>query len=138
MGREHGIQNAIRNALVDQGLFFRANVGQGWTGEKVTRCDRHGTVRVAPGDIVIRAGRPFSTGLPNGFADLFGMVPTVVTEQHVGQKVARFAAIEVKTEDGRASKQQNAFLQAVQRNGGLSGVARSPAGALAILRGSGA
>lgn len=132
MNREQSIQNEIRNALAPHGLFFRANVGQGWTG-KVNRITQRGPVFLHAGDVVLRDARPFATGLPTGFADLFGLVPRTVTVADIGRTMAIFAAIECKTDTGRATKQQHAFLQAVEREGGISGVARSAGAALALI-----
>lgn len=123
--REHGIQNAIRNALAGLALIFRANVGQAWTGDKFERL---------PGNrVMIHGARPFTTGLPPGFSDLFGLVPVTITPDMVGKTFARFVALEVKTATGRASDKQAKFLAAVERNGGLSGVVRGPDDALAML-----
>jgi hypothetical protein len=132
MSREHAIQNEIRNALAPHGMFFRANVGQGWTGQ-AERISSRRTVFVEPGDVVIRAARPFNTGLPTGFADLFGLVPRNITPADYGRTLAVFAALEVKPEEGRATKQQNAFLQSVAREGGISGIVRSSGAALALI-----
>lgn len=124
--KEHGIQNEIRNALAGQCLLFRANVGQAWAGD----------VTKLPGNrVVIDNARPFSTGLPPGFSDLFGLVSVEITPDMVGQKVAIFTALEVKTSTGRASSGQKDFLAAVKANGGRSGVARSVADALNVIRG---
>ena len=123
--REQGIQNDIRNALAGDCLAFRANVGLAWTGSKVER--------LPGGRVMIHDARPFSTGLPPGFSDLFGLVPVTITPEMVGQTVARFFALEVKTATGRASDQQAKFLAAVQRKGGLAGVVRSPDDARQVL-----
>lgn len=125
--KEHGIQNEIRNALAGKCLAFRANVGTAWTG------DVH---RLPDGSVLIRNPRPFSTGLPEGFADLFGLVPVTITPDMVGEKIACFMALEIKTPTGRVKDKQAAFLRAVQSNGGRAGVARSVADALAIVRGT--
>lgn len=124
--KEHAIQNAIRNALAGNCLAFRANVGQAWIGE---------ATRLPNGDVLLRNARPFSTGLPPGFSDLFGLVPTVITPDMVGMKFGRFFGMEVKTATGRLGDKQANFLRAVNDNGGLSGVARSPSDALAIIQG---
>lgn len=125
---EHRIQNEIRNALAGECLLFRANVGQAWTGSKVDKL---------PGNrVLIHDARPFSTGLPPGFSDLFGLVPVVVTQDMVGQCVAVFMALEVKTPKGRASDKQGAFLKAVNDNGGRAGVVRSADDALRMVRGA--
>lgn len=122
--REHSIQNAIRNALAGQCLLFRANVGQAWTGD---------ATRLPNGDVLLRNARPFSTGLPPGFADTFGLVAVTITPDMVGQVFGRFIAGEVKTATGRVSPKQAAFLRAVNDNGGTAGVWRSPEDALAML-----
>src|SRR5690606_25904356 len=103
--REHALQNAIRNALCDEGLFFRANVGQAWTGSSVERL---------PGNrVLIHGARPFTTGLPAGFSDLFGLVPVVVTPDMVGQTVGVFAGLEIKTARGRPTEAQERFIAAI-------------------------
>lgn len=132
--REHGIQNEIRNALAGRGLIFRANVGSAWQGD-AERVNRTGHRMVEAGSIILRNPRPFDSGLPSGFADLFGLVPVIVGPHLYGETVARFVALEVKAPDGRVRKQQRAFLDAIERNGGLAGVARSPADALRIIGG---
>jgi len=124
---EHRIQNEIRNALAGQCLAFRANVGQAWAGEVVARLPN--------GDMVLRNPRPFSTGLPPGFSDVFGLVRVEITQDMVGQVLGVFHAVEVKDAKGRLSANQANFLRAVNDNGGRAGVARSANDALRIVRG---
>lgn len=124
--REHAIQNEIRNAVADKGLIFRANVGQAWTGSEVKKL---------PGNrVLIEGARPFTTGLPPGFSDLFGLVPVEITADMVGQTVAVFVALEVKDKAKATEKQAN-FIKAVNDNGGRAGVVRSADDALRILGG---
>lgn len=129
---EHGIQNTIRNALVGKGSFFRGNVGKGWTG-KAERVAKAGFAKVEPGDVIVRKARVFDTGLPPGFSDLFGLRSVVITPDMVGQTIAQFVAMEVKTDTGRASDRQGNFLAAVRARGGLAGIVRSPDDALALI-----
>ena len=124
---EHALQNAIRNALCDEGLFFRANVGQAWTGSRIER--------LSGGRVLIHDARPFTTGLPAGFSDLFGIVPVVVTPDMLGQSVGIFAGIEIKSLRGRASEAQERFIAAVQQAGGRAGIARDVVGAIDIVKG---
>lgn len=125
---EHAIQNTIRNALAGKGLIFRANCGQGWTGDAKRL--------PGPGNrVLLENARPFSTGLPTGFSDLFGLVPVEITPDMVGRQVAVFVALEVKTAKGRASDKQQAFIKAVNDNGGRAGVVRSTDDALRVLEG---
>lgn len=127
MSEEHGIQNEIRNELAGKGLIFRANVGQAWTGNAIDK--------LPGGKIVIHGARPFNTGLPAGFSDLFGLVSVTVTPDMVGQKVAVFVAMEVKDEKKKPTDKQKAFLKAVNDNGGRSGVVRSTEDAVRVLDG---
>ena len=127
--RERPVQNEIRNALAGKASIFRANVGQGWTGEQV--------IKLENGDVLIRNARPFSTGLPTGFSDLFGWTPTLITPQHVGLQLAVFTAVECKAPKRGPSESQGKFLAAVERAGGYAGVARSPDDALQIIRAHG-
>ena len=124
---EHAIQNTIRNALAGKGLIFRANVGQAWTGEQFVRQGRN---------MLIINARPFTTGLPPGFSDLFGLVPVTITADMVGQKVAVFTALEVKTPKGKPTTQQQAFIQAVNDNGGRAGVVRCAEDAVRVVEGA--
>lgn len=127
MGQEHVTQNKGRNALADVCFNFRANVGRGWTG------DVH---KLPNGDILIKGPRPFDTGLPAGFADTFGFTPVTITADMVGRTVAVFHAIEYKSAKGKAATLQASFLEAVRRNGGRAGIARTEADAIAIALGN--
>jgi hypothetical protein len=125
--KEHGAQNDIRNALVDAGMFFRANVGKAYASNDVAK--------LPDGSLLLRNWRPFSTGLPPGFADVFGLVPVVITPDMVGQTVAVFTAVECKSLKGVARDNQSRFIAAVRSQGGRAGFAKTPAHALAIARG---
>lgn len=132
--KEHPLQNEIRNALAGQCFTFRANVGTGWQGVGAPiRTSRPITVHLMPGDVVLRQARPFSTGLPEGFSDLFGFVPVEITPDMVGKRVAIFHALEVKPEKKKPTAQQVAFIQAVNDNGGRSGVVRSVQDAVNVI-----
>lgn len=124
---EHGLQNEIRNALAGHCLLFRVNVGTAWTGDRVER--------LPGGRVLIYAARPFSTGLPPGFSDTFGLVQTLITPDMVGRRIGQFLAGEVKTGTGRVSDKQAAFLRAIEMNGGRAGVWRSADDALAMVLG---
>lgn len=133
---ESNIQKEIMLAVSrGDSRFFRANVGRGWTGNDVIKitAGNHCRTALAVGDVVLRKGRPFSTGLPTGFPDLFGWRTVVVTQEMVGQEVAIFAAIEVKSETGRVSAEQANFIDAIWSAGGYAGVARSAEQALEIV-----
>ena len=72
-------------------------------------------------------GRPVQFGLCKGSADLIGWRTVTVTPEMVGQIVAIFTSIEVKTPTGRIRPEQKTWLAAVQAAGGIAAVARSVA-----------
>ena len=80
-----------------------------------------------------RTGRPVQFGLARGSADLIGWRTITITPEMVGQRVAIFTSIEVKTTTGRTTPAQQAWLGAVRSAGGIAGVARSVRDAEEIL-----
>jgi hypothetical protein len=78
-------------------------------------------------------GRPVQFGLCKGSADLIGYRSITITPDMVGQQVAVFTSIEVKTPTGRVRPEQQAWLDTVQAAGGIAGVARSVEDALRIM-----
>ena len=79
-------------------------------------------------------GRPVQFGLCKGSADLIGWTTRTITANMVGQQVAVFTSIEVKTPTGRLRPEQRQWLEVVAGAGGIAGVARSVADAEALLR----
>jgi len=79
-----------------------------------------------------KTGRPIQFGLARGSSDLVGWRSVVITPDMVGQRVAVFTAIEIKTPTGRITPAQRAWLEAVTKAGGIAGIARSVADALRI------
>lgn len=71
-----------------------------------------------------RTGRPVQFGLARGSADLIGWRIITITPEMVGQRVAIFMSIEVKTPTGRLTPAQHNWLHAVRDAGGIAGVAR--------------
>jgi len=80
-----------------------------------------------------RTGRPVQFGLARGSADLIGWRTITVTPEMVGQRLAVFTSIEVKTATGRLTPAQHNWLGAVRSAGGVAGVARSVGDALQIV-----
>lgn len=70
-------------------------------------------------------GRTVSTGLPRGFSDLFGF----------RKSDGRMFFLEVKNEKGRLRAEQKHFLETMQKNGAIVGVARSPEEAISLIKG---
>ena len=77
---------------------------------------------------VIKSGRirKVRAGLEvAGSADLIGWKTYVITPDMVGKRIAVFAAPEIKTLDGRTSKDQQRFIDNVKEAGGIAGIVRS-------------
>ncbi len=73
-------------------------------------------------------------GLCVGSSDLIGFKSITITPEMVGQKVAVFTAIEVKTDKGKPTPAQNKFIEMVNNNGGIGAVVRSVDDALMHLK----
>ena len=69
--------------------------------------------------------RKIHYGLQKGSSDLIGLRPVTITEDMVGQTIAQFVAVECKTAKGQTSKEQDVFLDFINRAGGHAIVARS-------------
>lgn len=82
-----------------------------------------------------RTGRLVTFGLAKGSADLIGWRTITVTQAMVGQRIAVFTSIEVKTPTGRTRPEQHAWLSVVLAAGGIAGIARSVPDALRIATG---
>jgi hypothetical protein len=82
-----------------------------------------------------RTGRwvEFGVGNPGG-GDLLGWRTVEVTPEMVGQRVAVFTSIEVKTPTGKLRAEQEQWMKVVRGAGGIAGVARSVEDAEALVR----
>lgn len=99
--------------------LFRNNVGMAWMGR---------TELLDNGDVLVRNAKPVRFGIGGeGGSDLIGFRPYTVTEADVGRKVALFTAVEVKSDRGRLTAQQDCFLSFIKEYAGHSQVARDPA-----------
>lgn len=125
MPRESDIQNLIRIGLSPHGTFFRANAGQGWQGKVIEHT----------GSQLVLANPRVFHGLPEGFSDLFGVVPVVITPAMVGQMVGIFTAIEVKVPGEKPKPHQSNFLEVMRSKGCRAGAARSAEEAVAVATG---
>jgi hypothetical protein len=81
-----------------------------------------------------RTGRwvQFGVASPGG-SDLIGYRSITITPEMVGQKVAVFTALEIKTASGRATPAQKHFIDHIRQAGGIAGIVRSVAEAQRIL-----
>lgn len=123
--KETGIQNDIRKAVAKAGaVTFRNTTAQGWAGKVVDR--GHGYATIANPS-------PLIAGLCVGSADVIGWKSVEITPEMVGQKVAVFVALEIKTPVGEASEEQMRFVGAVRKAGGIAGFPTSPEEAIELL-----
>ena len=81
-----------------------------------------------------RTGRWVQFGLAKGSSDLIGFKTVKITPEMIGQEVAQFVSIEIKTERGKLTDLQQNWLQKVKSSGGIVGVARTVKDALQILK----
>lgn len=70
-------------------------------------------------------GRWHTFGLCPGSADLIGWRAVTITADHIGQTLAVFLSIEVKTATGKPRPEQLRWIEAVKRHGGIAMIARS-------------
>lgn len=114
INRETGIQRAIMLALSEAGCtVWRNNTAGAWIGRIVHRLGSQVTLADA---------HMITFGLCVGSSDIIGIAPD-----------GRFLAVEVKTATGRATPEQQKFIEHVRSRGGIAGIARSPSDALALL-----
>tara|TARA_E500000331_G_C17135006_1_gene660016 strand:+ start:653 stop:1051 length:399 start_codon:yes stop_codon:yes gene_type:complete len=105
------------DSISEQAIQQRIRIGLS-RGE--TRLFRNNT-----GALKDQNGRLVHFGLCKGSPDLVGFRSVKITPEMVGQTVAVFTAIEVKTPKGKPTPLQERFLKVVQDFGGIAGIARS-------------
>lgn len=116
--KEANIQRQIMLAAgAKDYTLWRNNTGQAWQGQ---------VTRLPNGSILIDNPRPVQFGLSKGSSDLIGIKRVTVTQDMVGQQVAVFSALEVKTPRGNPTEEQRQFLNFVAGAGGIAGIARGP------------
>ena len=118
-----------KRVLLDVGREVRlfANPrGTGWMGKVLLE---------TPDRVMLGAPRRVTFGLAPGASDLIGWKPVTITADMVGSTLAVFAAVELKQAGGThpVTEDQRRFLDAVERAGGVAGVARSPEQARLVL-----
>lgn len=123
---ETTIQRRIQIALSDTTTrLWRNNVGAAWQG----RAEHVGTV------VTLYGPRRVEYGLCPGSSDLIGLRSVEITPDMVGQRVAIFCAVEVKSKTGRPTDEQSAFIKTVNYLGGRAGIARSEDDAKIVVDG---
>lgn len=113
--REHRIQDEIRTEVSKRcpGVIFRTNAGAAWQGDRVWSDEF--------GQYVLKNLRPYK-GLPEGFADTIYFGPAADT-----------VFLEVKTDSGKTSNEQDRFLALMQKFGHSTAVVRSADEAVAYI-----
>jgi len=81
-----------------------------------------------------RTGQWVQFGLAKGSSDLIGFKTIKITPEMIGQEIAQFVSLEIKTESGKLTDIQENWLQKVKSSGGIVGVARTVKDALNILK----
>ena len=81
-----------------------------------------------------RTGKWVQFGLAKGSSDLIGFKTVKITPEMIGQDIAQFVSLEIKTERGKLTDIQHNWLQKVKSSGGIVGVARTVKDALQILK----
>lgn len=115
MTPEGRLMREMQVALSQAGhRLVRVNAGHGWVGP---------TKRNNDGSVLIKHAQPF-VGVPEGVSDLIGCASD-----------GAFVAIEVKTQTGRPTERQTAYIEMVRSIGGRAGVARTVEEALAVAGG---
>ena len=103
MTKESIIQNIVKSIAQRCGYqLFRNNIGVAKIGNRFVRF-----------------------GLAKGSGDLIGFLPYTVKPDDVGKTIAQFVSIEVKSEDGKLSKEQKEWRDMVQAAGGIAKVVSS-------------
>ena len=100
----------------------------------VGRCANVRLFRNNVGLFKTQDGRSVQTGLCVGSSDLIGFTSKIITPDMVGQKVAIFTAIEVKTPKGKVSDAQYNFMNLIDNHGGIASIVRSVDEALDMFR----
>ena len=110
-------------------MMFRNAVGYGLaTNPKAIH-------RLDNGKFLVDRGTPLRFGLLPGSSDMIGYKPTIITPDMLGQTVAIFQGIEVKTEHDRLSEEQRKWNRALIRDGAIAEVWHYNGRIIEILKG---
>lgn len=116
MNPETKLMNRILIALSNVGcVVWRNETAGAWVGKVIHK---------ETNQVTLTNASMMRFGLALGSSDIIGIAPC-----------GRFLAIEVKTKTGRPTHQQLGFIEAVRKNGGIAGIARSVQDALDLISG---
>lgn len=115
MNPETKLMNLILIALSEAGCtVWRVETAGAWVGRQIHKDGN---------TVTLANARMIRAGLCTGGSDILGIAPN-----------GAFLAVEVKTKTGRVSPEQQRFIDAVNKAGGIAGVARSVEDALELIR----
>lgn len=121
-------ENDIANKILEKyPMTFRNDNGMGYVGGKKCRNDK--------GQIIIINPKIIKYGLFPGSSDRIGWTTIKITKEMVGQDIAIFTSIEIKTEGDRLSKEQKRWNKIVRKAGGISEVWKANGYDLIMLEG---
>ncbi len=80
------------------------------------------------------SGQYVKYGLQKGSSDLIGIHKVLITQEMVGTYIGRFFGVEIKTPEGRLSREQKIWIQTIRNFGGIAEVCRSEEDAVALLK----
>lgn len=115
-------------ARKETNLFNRIRLATSRLGARMFRNNR-GLFLTLDGERKTRAGLE-----PNGSSDAIGWTPVTITPAMVGQKVAVFTAIEIKTGSVPVTEDQSNYVDQVNKAGGLAGIAYDESDAIDIIK----
>ncbi len=128
--------NDIANAIMDVFPFvFSNDNGKAYVGGKEFVAKAAGPVYVKKGQRVVIGCSPIKYGLYPGSGDKVGWTETVVTQEMIGQTVAIFTSIEIKTENDKLSKKQRTWNRVVRTAGGIVEVWKAVKGEIVRMKG---
>ena len=108
----------LRHTEAGRGFIFRNTRGKGWVG-KSGKPYSVGGQRVMP----LSNFRRVHFGFVDGASDMIGVVKRRIMKEDVGKIFSIFLAVELKSGDDTATREQKMFINAVRAHGGLAGIA---------------
>lgn len=136
--RESNLHRIIMRDVCDADTrMFRNHVGYGLVIRHPNPQAREAIMSacIALAERMGGSGERTRFGLAPDSGDLIGMRRRIIAPEMVGQTVAIFCSIEVKTGKGVASPGQINWANFIKSFGGFAGIARSADEARAVIRG---
>ena len=124
MAKEKPLTNQILLELTGKDTkLFRNNTGQAFQGVPSYRGNT----------VLLENFRIIKFGLITGASDIIGWKNVTITQEMVGQQLAVFTAIEVKTKNTSRKSHQKTFIKNLKEDGGFCGFANTIEDAKSIL-----